>query len=220
MPVRVGLKVIEQWKSSMEAQVLAYEKEPVVTGQIVFYGPSDFTRWREQSGNPNLRDSLLGASGKPCCINRGFGSSCSEHHLYYYSRMVRPLQPKVLVYRGFGNSENFGYTPEETWELAQRVIAYAQTDFPGIHIYLHGPAWRATWRWNDPLWHSFCEKEEAFQREFAKNTPGCTYVDIRASTELKDDSLFVEDGVHYNAKGYALYGEFFKEVLKDELAKF
>ena len=220
MPVRVGLQVIEQWKSSMEDAVCAYEKVPVVTGQMVFYGPSNFTRWDERFGNPSLRDSLLGASGAPCCINRGFGSSCSEHHLYYYPRMVRPLQPKVLVYRGFGNAENFGYTPEETWELAQRVIAYAQADFPGIHIYLHGADYRASWRWEDPLWHAFAEKEDAYQREFAKNTPGCTFVDVRSCTELKNDRFFVEDGVHYNAKGYALYGEFWREVLKDELKNY
>ena len=29
--------------------------------------------------------------------------------------------------------------------------------------------------------------------------------------------IFVEDRVHYNRKGYNLYGQFFREILKDEL---
>ena len=37
---------------------------------------------------------------------------------------------------------------------------------------------------------------------------------------LPHETLFVDDGVHFNQKGYAVYEEFFREVLKDELEKF
>ena len=84
MPVRVGLKVIEKWNSSMEKEVLRYEDEPIVKGQIVFYGPSNFTRWSRRWNHVPLREAIVGKSGQPCCINRGFGSSCAEHQLYYY----------------------------------------------------------------------------------------------------------------------------------------
>ena len=134
--------------------------------------------------------------------------------------MIRPLQPKVLVYACHGNAKDFGYTPEEIWELGQRVIAYALTDFPGIHVYVCGGGFRASWRLAGTNGYAFSEKMEDLQREFVKTTPGCTFVDVRSCTELKDDSLYVEDGVHFNAKGYALYSEFFKEVLKDELKKY
>ena len=72
MPVRVGLKVIELWNSSMEDQVCEYEKEPIETGKIVFYGPSNFTRWKESWGMTPLEEALKGKSGAKCCINRGF----------------------------------------------------------------------------------------------------------------------------------------------------
>ena len=48
MPVKVGLQYIEQWKDSMENYVRRYEQEPVVKDQIVFYGPSYYTRWSER----------------------------------------------------------------------------------------------------------------------------------------------------------------------------
>ena len=40
--------------------------------------------WSKKYGMIPMRDVLLGKSGKPCVINRGFGSSCAEHQLYYY----------------------------------------------------------------------------------------------------------------------------------------
>ena len=80
MPVYIkDLKFIDKWGESLENQVLAYEKEPLRKGEIVFYGPSNFTRWKTAKyGNPDLREAIVGESGAPCCINRGFGSSCSE----------------------------------------------------------------------------------------------------------------------------------------------
>ena len=217
MPVKVGLKYIDLWKESMEDRIVEYENEYVEKGQIVFYGPSNFTRWSKKYGMIPMRDVLLGKSGKPCVVNRGFGSSCAEHQLYYYPRMIRPLEPKVLVYSSYGNGGSFGYTDDETWEIAQRVIAYAMTDFPDIKIYLCGGKGKkaiteerleAVRKYNEKL-KSFCEEN-----------PNCVFVDTLAYEPLDREDIYVEDGVHYNQEGYRIYGEFFKEVLKEELEKY
>ena len=217
MPVKVGLRYIDTWQESMEEQILAYEKEDIITDQIVFYGPSYFTRWSERFGMVPLREVLLGASGAPCAINRGFGSSCAEHQLYYYPRAVRPLEPKVLVYSFTANGPSFGYSHEESFELAQRVIAYAQIDFPGIHIYLAGM------QPSRDITPAAIEEKKAFDaviREFAHQTPNCTFVDVMNREEFYRKDIYIEDGIHFNQKGYDLYGEFYKEVLKDELKNF
>lgn len=217
MPIKVGLQLIEIWNESLEEQVLAYEKEQVKAGEIVFYGPSYFTRWSSKYGMIPLRKVLVGKSGKSCCINRGFGSSCAEHHLYYYPRMVRALKPKVLVYGSHGNGGSFGYSNEEIWELAQRVIQYTLVDFPETHIYLTSA---------HPS-RNMSEEEIKSKRtynkwvkEFAENTERCTYVDAFEHKPLRNEENFVEDGVHFNQKGYHIYGQLFQEVLKEELAKF
>ena len=218
MPVRVGLQYIDIWKDSLENTVRRYEQEQVEPGQIVFYGPSNFTRWSARWNHVPLREVLLGASGKPCCVNRGFGSSCAEHQLYYYDRMVRPLKPKVLVYSpSYGNGGAFGYSREENWELAQRVLAYALTDFPDLRIYLEGSG--AGLKATEEVLAQRIEYNEWLQK-FARETPNVIYVDKMSCTPLRDKSIYVEDGVHYNQKGYDIYAEFFREVLKDELAQF
>jgi len=218
MPVKVGMKYIEIWKESMENKVCEYEAEPQYQGQIVFYGPSNFTRWSAARGNTPLRDALPGASGVPCCVNRGFGSTCPEHHVYYYNRMIRPLNPKVLVYSpGFGNGSAFGYTLEESWELAQRVMAYAREDFPNIPIYLCGALRKKA---GTEEYYEKAAKWDAWLKKYAEETPGVTFVDVFGYEPLNRTDIFVEDGVHFNREGYDLYEEFFKEVLKDELAKY
>ena len=218
MAVKVGLKYNEIWQESMEDKVLEYESEVQEKNKIVFYGPSYFTRWSTHRGMVPLKDVLLGKSGAKCAINRGFGSSCAEHQLYYYPRLVRPLEPSVLVYCPCANYSNFGYSTEENWELAQRVLVYAMTDFPGIHIYLCGPH-------NQLNGYNQCQiadlaRYESLMRNFCQNNPNCTYVDVMSYEPLKRKDIYVEDGIHFNQLGYDIYGEFFKEVLKDELAKF
>ena len=220
MPVKVGLRFIELWKSDLEKVVCKYEaetEEEAPKGQIVFYGPSNFTRWGKDFGMKPLREVLVGKSGKPCAINRGFGSSCPEHQLYYYPRLVRPLEPKVLVYSSHGNSASFGYTPEEAFELAQRVIIYTLTDFPECKIYISGanPS-------KNMSAESLAAKKEynSWLKEFAEKTPNCVFFDPLEYAPLCNDDLFVADGVHFNQDGYNVYEEFFKQVLKDELEKF
>ncbi|MBQ4087867.1 MAG: hypothetical protein IJC78_06445 [Clostridia bacterium] len=217
MPVKVGLRHIEKWNESLEEQVLAYESQPADKGQIVFYGPSYFTRWSMRFGEIPMEECIKGASGKTCVINRGFGSSCSEHQLYYYPRMIRPLAPKVMVYESFANGESFGYTSEELFELAQRVVWYAKTDFPNINIYLcsgHNSKNMTEKRLEETKEYS------GWLMELAKNTPNVFYIDVLNHPSMKRKDIYIEDGVHLNSLGYQLYAEVFKEALKDELVKY
>ena len=132
-------------------------------------------------------------------------------------RMVRPLAPSVLVYGSWGNSDAFGYSNEEAFELAQRVVTYALTDFPELRVYLGGA--QATRDMDEETIASRRAYSEML-RKFAEETPRCTYFDPLSRKELWQKDIFVEDGVHYNQKGFDLYRDFFQEVLKDELEKF
>ena len=42
----------------------------------------------------------------------------------------------------------------------------------------------------------------------------------RSHLPLHNKEIYVEDGIHFNQQGYDIYADFFREVLRDELAKF
>ena len=219
MELKVGLKFIEIWKDDLESVVCEYEKQEIHKGDMVFYGPSYFTRWSPKYGNVTMRDVLVGKSGRQCVTNRGFGSSCAEHQLYYYSRMVRPLEPSVLVYGSYENGGAFGYTPEESFLLAQRVVAYAKTDFPNLRIYLCGPHYMLADK-NDSAEQDRKKRYEELLRALAEKTPDCRYLDVLHHAPLTRDDIFIADNVHYNPTGYELYADFYREALREEFARF
>ena len=219
MSVKVGLKHIDIWNESMEDEVLEYEKEKIEKGKIVFYGSSTFTRWSARFGMRPLSESLIGKSGASCVINRGFGSSCAEHQLYYYPRLIRPLEPSAFVYIPFGNYSSFGYSVEENWELAQRVLAYAKTDFPDIKIYLcpTNPV-------NKELsitGQKNIEKSISYMKAYCDANSFASLVDISWHKEFNTrKDIFVSDNVHLNQTGYDMYEEIMRKALSDELNKF
>ena len=211
MSVKADLKKVKKWSAPYEAEV-QYK------GQIVFFGASNFTRWSTEYGMKPLRECLLGKSGAPCVVNRGIGGSNTEHQLCAYPTLIRPLEPKVLVYSaGFGNGLSDGYSLEELWELAQRVLVYARTDFPDMPVYLCGSTLNGK-RGEEYLEN--VKRWDAWLRDYAEKAPNCTFVDVAGCEALQRMDIYVEDRVHYNQEGYLLYEAFFKEVLKEELEQF
>lgn len=210
MPVRKNLLC-----NSLEAKIDQIVNEQVEPGQIVFYGPSNFTRWDPEWGNNRLDDDIRGASGKKCAINRGFGGSYPEQQLYYYWRMVPPCKPKIMVYApGIGNGRAKGYTDEEQLDLAQRLVIYAQHDMPGLQVVIMGLNLnKGKYREDNKIYNDKL-------REFAEQTPGCRFIDPTLSVPLSRQDIYIEDGIHYTPEGYALYADWVREELKEELAQY
>ena len=204
------------------------EAKPVHKNRIIFYGHSAFTRWTDRWGHREMEDDLIGRDGNTTVLNHGFGTSCAEELLYYYPRLVRPYEPRALVLAAFGNDIAFGYSPEETMMLLSRVIEWAQTDFPGIKIYLCGVGVTLK-TLGMPRWDAARARFDQLARDFCAARENCTFIDTVESPlfyekaeDVGDPSkvrkdIFVHDQTHFNQVGYDLYGEFFREVLKDIL---
>ena len=134
------------------------------------------------------------------------------------ARVIRPLEPKALIYvPGAGNGYMFGYTAEESFALAQRVVQYARNDFPDMPIYIGG---FSTWKSQASPRYEKYKAFEGWLRELAETVPGCKFLDLDAREEFCTWDVYVEDKIHFNAEGYRLYAEFFREALKDELDQF
>ena len=218
---------------SMEDRVKRLEAYPVEKGRILFYGHSLFTRCSVEPinhwGHPVLEDSVLAKDGSKACLNHGFGSSCAEHLLYYYNRLVTPYEPRALVLATGGNDFGRGYSPEEVMFLTARVIEYFQADFPGAPVYLFtydpsvkGKGAKTSVRF---LRRYFDEMVE----EYCRTREGCTAVrlidqpfyfddpaDIGDYDKIRED-IFDTDQNHLNTKGYEMFMDFLRNLLEDIL---
>lgn len=216
----------------LEAEVLELEQEAVELGKILFYGDSGFTRWSEKYGNRPLEADILGKDGTQAVVNHGLGGSTTDDLLYYYPRMVKAWNPKILVYMTYANDYYYGYSPTETMELQSRIFEYARRDMPGIRIYACDVRpvikslgelvpWNAFLRrsleYNDLL-EDYCSKHDdvTLIRHITSPLFFEDSQDVGDYGKVRKD-IFIEDQVHFNQTGYDLYAEFFRNVLKNIL---
>lgn len=216
--------------NSLEDSIVAFEKEPVVTGKILFYGDSRFTRWNARYGNIPLEEALLGSDGKQAVVNHGFGTSMMDELLYYYHRAVLPWRPRALVVAAGGNDLWRGYSDWEYMFLLERLLEYARLDMPGIRLYLVGMSMslkhaddvetsythlRA--RINRAM-EEYCEEHDDTVLLKTDDYPGFfnSAADVGDFHKVRRD-IFIEDKVHFNPQGYAIYRDFFREKLADIL---
>ena len=211
-----------------EKYVIPCESVPVEKGKILFYGPSNFTRWNPKWDNPRLEDEILMKDGTPACINHGFGGSCAEEQLYYYSRLVRPWEPRALVLSCFGNHAAYGYSSAEIFSLATRILEYARTDFPGIKLFFCDAYLALTMAEKKPGSYSSADEYSELVKHYCEKHPDTTLVQhwthpgffteggVGKAECIRPD-IYVEDHKHFNPAGYLEYKKLFSEVLKDLL---
>jgi len=220
---------------SLEESIVAYEKEPVEKGKILFYGHSLFTRWgAPQYGFRRMDEDIRMKDGSLAVVNHGFGSSTSEELLYYYDRMVRPWEPRALVVATFANDVSYGYSPEEVMSALTRILAWARTDFPGIKLYIVEDHPRPNHK-NDPepdSWNHFLRRHRTYNEMihiYAQTHEDTQIIELWNRPELFEtpedvgnfrkvrEDIFVDDKVHPNQAGYDLLGPIFREALDDLL---
>lgn len=218
----------------LENSILEYEQEPIEKGKILFYGHSLFTRWGSpQWGYRRMDEDIRMKDGSLAVVNHGFGTSSSEELLYYYSRMVRPWEPRALVIATFNNDLMYGFSLEHILGNIIKICAWARADFPGIKIFLceAHPTPRhnndgVPDHWNDYYYlmrrYNLELKQYASQHQDTKvielwNQPELfqTPEDVGDPHKVRED-IFVADKVHPNQAGYDILGPIFRKAL-DEL---
>ena len=219
----------------LEKQIIAYEQEPIVKGKIVFYGHSLFTRWGHPKwGFRRMDEDIRMKDGSLAVVNRGFGTSTSEELLYYYDRIVRPLEPRSLVIATFGNDTMYGYGPKDVMTNVSKLCHWARTDFPGIRIYLMEPTpapkdknfpRRDAWNSKLQMRRSYTEMLDIYAQTHEDtqvihlwNRPVFfeTPEDVGDYHKVRED-IYAEDMGHFNQAGYDIFKEIILEALDDIL---
>ncbi len=189
----------QQWPFFDEVQ--AYRKQDSITAPpanaILFIGSSSFRRWK------NMEDDFPGFK----IINRGIGGSSLPDIIHYADEMIFAYRPRqVIIYCGDNDLVASDTVNASVVTLRfQTLFELVRRKMPGVPVvYVSikpSPA-------RQKLLPEVVLANKAI-REFLKTKPRTAFADIYSEMMNSDGTiksdLFVEDNLHMNAKGYAIW---------------
>ncbi|CAN5674209.1 SGNH/GDSL hydrolase family protein [soil metagenome] len=191
--------VTAQEKSPFEDEIVAFEKAdkttPPVKGGIVFVGSSSIRRWE------SLKRDFLGRN----VINRGFGGSAVSDSVRNADRIVTPYAPKMIVFFAGTNDIAGGKSAEAVAADYRAFVEKVRAKLPKVPVVFLSitPAPSRQDKWPE------FRKANAMIQAYSATDPNLFYVDVYDQM-LTDKGgprpeLFVEDQLHMNIHGYAIW---------------
>ncbi|MGB5699148.1 GDSL-type esterase/lipase family protein [Muriicola sp.] len=145
-------------------------------------------------------------------LNTGFGGSQTSDLLEYIQPLVLSYQPKkVFIYEG-DNDLIFKKYPARIIRTTKKVIDSIWRQYPNTQIVLIS-AKPSIVRWH--LKKRYQRLNKKFKK-LAENTSQLYFVNVwdnMLQNGAIDESLFIEDGLHMNQRGYDLWYEAIKPFL-------
>ena len=178
--------------------------------KIIMYGSSSFRFWE------TMEEDMAPLQ----VLNHGFGGATLDDALNYAERLVVSFRPKaVVIYCGTndlgGMADGSIKNSRQAFEASVALINYISYRLPRVKIFYVASS-------PQPLRWSVWEEEKkcnSLMKEYCDNYELLYYIDTE--DVLLDDEgnyysdYYLEDGLHFNEKGYEVWGS----VIKDEVMK-
>ena len=175
-------------------------------GKILFTGSSSIRFW------DSLEEDM-----KPLeVLNRGFGGAQISHVIYHFEEIIKPYDPKAIVFFCGTNDLTALKTPKETLNDFKKFLSLVRNEFGNIKVYVIGI--------KPSVDRLYLDKEERIFNSsiklLASQDAYLEYIDVWDSMLNEDGSrmpeLYIEDGLHMNKKGYEVWTKLVrKSLLKD-----
>ncbi|PYJ87462.1 MAG: hypothetical protein DME22_01525 [Verrucomicrobia bacterium] len=193
-----------KWESEIKAFEAADKTNPPPHGAVLFIGSSSIRQWK----------TLAEDFQEYKVINRGFGGSQIIDSVAFVDRIVIPYKPRMILLYAGDNDIAAGKSPEQVladFKTFTRKVRPSLVEAKVAFISIKpSPS-----RWE------FAEKIKAANRmieDFCKQDERLIYVDVFNPMLGADGKprpeLFVEDRLHLNLKGYALWTATIRPRLK------
>ena len=171
---------------------------------IVFTGSSSVRIWNDlQECFPNHQ-----------IVNSGFGGSQASDLLAYTNELVLRYQPKkVFIYEG-DNDISAGKESKEIITDLLAIIEKVRIQNPSVKIVLIA-AKPSIARWD--LKRNYKRLNRKFKK-LSRKDADLAYADVWKPMLVKRKvmtDIFIEDGLHMNAKGYAIWYDVLKEFVEN-----
>lgn len=191
-----------RWQADIDAFLAADQQAPSDPGGIVFVGSSSIRMWNLPESFPEL-----------AALNRGFGGSEIADSTHYFTELVGKHEPRLVVFYAGDNDVANGNSAERVHE---DFVAFAEKFkllLPDAQlVYLAIKPSIARW-----------SMAETMQAANARIAADCavedrfTFVDVwpvmLGSDGKPRADIFLEDGLHMNQTGYALWADLLREPL-------
>ncbi len=191
-----------------ENDIQQYEQEDKLNGyqpeSVLFIGSSSFRLWKTMS------DDLAPVP----VVNRGFGGSTIPDVLYFANRLILPHQPKIIVfYCGENDLSSDDLSVKGGVHNFKDFHKYLKKNLPEARLYFISikPSVR-----REALWPKFQEANKSLEKYISRQK---NYYFVDVSTSMLDadgkvlQDIFLDDNLHMNAKGYAIWIEKIKPLL-------
>jgi len=165
---------------------------------ILFTGSSSIRMWSDmQSYFPGHN-----------IVNRGFGGSETNDLLFYFDKIILPYKPKqIFIYEG-DNDLNSGKSAAEILASSDILIELIRKNVSEeVQVFFISP------KPSIARWHLKAKYENYNQqlKMWTAKQKYVTFIDVwtplldQRGTVMKD--IFLEDGLHLNKKGYAIWAK-------------
>ncbi|MGN6480380.1 SGNH/GDSL hydrolase family protein [Luteibacter sp.] len=184
-----------KWEPDIQAFEAADKAAPPPQHAVLFIGSSSIRLWQ------GLESDFAGYK----VINRGFGGSDLDDSTAFANRIVKPYHPAaIVVYAGDNDLQN-GDTPEQVRDDFTAFVAKVRSydaEVPIAFISIKPSIARFNLLPN-------IDRANQLVRDQAMKEKGVAFLDVApamvdANGKPKAE-LFMEDGLHMNPKGYALW---------------
>jgi lysophospholipase L1-like esterase len=187
----------KEWEREIGEFLNIDRKQTPPEDAVLFVGSSTIRMWT------SLREDFP----KLNVINRGFGGSRLEDLVFFAPKIVVPYRPKTIVVYSGENDIEAGQSAENALADFNAFIDIRDARLPGTPvIYLSMKP--SLLRWS--IWPEM-KRANALIAAEAMRRKRVIFVDV-AEKMLGTDGkplsdIFVSDGLHLNAKGYAIFRE-------------
>lgn len=189
-----------------EEQIEQFEtwdmKNSFPSDAVLFVGSSSIRLWETSAAFPDMP-----------VINRGFGGSHTSDVQYYYDTVIDKYDPALIVFYEGDNDIASDKPVEQVFDDYKQLVKQILSDHPDVD-FLYIPIKPSSSRWD--YWPKMNEVNQLIA-DYNSRDEQLHYVDL-ATPLLKadgkpDDSLFLDDQLHLNKKGYEKWNEVMHPVL-------
>ena len=191
------------WESDIAQFEAADILNPPPKHAVLFVGGSSITLW------PKLEVDFPRAD----VIQRGFGGAELSALIWYAPRVILPYCPRLIVVYAGDNDLASGRSPDDVLKDYKKFVAVVHGTLPETRIaFIAIKPSSARVALLDKM-----RAANALVRRYASTNQKLLYVDVftpmLGANGLPRDSLFQEDKLHLNTRGYALWRDLLEPIV-------